>query len=98
MLGCVAIALSAVLSPAARGQPYTVLQMFSGMDGSEPMGSVIISGSTLYGTTSVGGANNEGVVFSLTTSAVPEPSAFTFIGAGVIGWFGWVWLRQRIGT
>jgi uncharacterized repeat protein (TIGR03803 family) len=49
------------------GSGYQVLHGFSGgvNDGANPYGSLIISNSTLYGTTSAGGANNVGVVFRI---------------------------------
>jgi uncharacterized repeat protein (TIGR03803 family) len=55
--------------PVAGGTP-TVLASFSGSNGSNPMGGLLLSqdGSTLYGTTRNGGANNDGVVFSLSVS------------------------------
>jgi len=43
----------------------TSLASFDGTDGRVPLSGVIVSGSTLYGTTSSGGANDDGVVFSL---------------------------------
>jgi uncharacterized repeat protein (TIGR03803 family) len=52
--------------PASGGTP-TVLTSFDGTNGSNPQGGVVLSpdGMTLYGTASAGGANNDGVVFSL---------------------------------
>jgi len=44
----------------------TVLHSFAGepTDGSHPQGSLVLSGKTLYGMTSAGGADNDGVIFS----------------------------------
>jgi uncharacterized repeat protein (TIGR03803 family) len=51
--------------PVTGGTP-TVLFSFDGTaHGANPQGSLILSGSILYGTTSAGGANSDGVVFSL---------------------------------
>jgi len=36
-------------------------------DGTNPTGSLILSGSTLYGTTTYGGSNSDGTVFSINT-------------------------------
>jgi uncharacterized repeat protein (TIGR03803 family) len=47
----------------ADGSGYTVLRSFSGSDGGNPVG-VMISGSTLYGTTEHGGSSWRGAVFS----------------------------------
>jgi uncharacterized repeat protein (TIGR03803 family) len=50
--------------PITGGSP-TVLASFVGVNGAQPASGVIVSGSTLYGTTYQGGANNDGEVFSL---------------------------------
>ncbi len=48
------------------GTGYTILYTFTGgTDGNLPAGSLIASGSTLYGTTEYGGANDAGVVFQV---------------------------------
>ena len=39
----------------------------------------MLSGNILYGTTALGGANNEGTVFSL---IVPEPASFALAAFG----------------
>ncbi len=58
-----------VLSPAAHGQTLTLLHSFTGdPDGANPHGDVTVSGSTLIGTTNVGGSNSDGTVFSVPTS------------------------------
>jgi uncharacterized repeat protein (TIGR03803 family) len=54
------------------GQHYKLLHPFTGGttgDGSRPRAGLVISrdGATLYGTTFVGGANNLGIVFALST-------------------------------
>jgi uncharacterized repeat protein (TIGR03803 family) len=47
----------------------TTLHTFSGSDGSEPyFGLIQASNGKLYGTTTIGGANNDGTVFEVTTS------------------------------
>jgi uncharacterized repeat protein (TIGR03803 family) len=46
---------------------YSVLHAFSGPDGSGPLGSLVLdSAGNLYGTTNVGGASGNGVVFEVT--------------------------------
>jgi uncharacterized repeat protein (TIGR03803 family) len=47
---------------SAPGYPYT------NSDGASPVGSLLVAGGTLYGTTSDGGSNAEGVVFSIGTN------------------------------
>ena len=81
-LCCIAFVLSA--THVARGQTYTVLQSFSGPDGQGPMGSVIISGSTLYGVTSTGGSSyttgtsGYGTIFSINTDGSGFDSFYSF--------------------
>ena len=50
--------------PVTGGTPTTLLS-FNGTDGEDPYGSLTLSGSTLYGMTEYGGANDLGTVFSL---------------------------------
>jgi len=52
------------------GSSYSILKNFTGTasDGRTPLAGLLLSGSTLYGTTYFGGANNVGVVFSVATS------------------------------
>ena len=50
-------------------QTFTTLASFNGgSNGIGPFAGVTLGGSTLYGTTGYGGANSEGVVFSLPLS------------------------------
>ena len=56
------------------GTGYTILHYFSyESGGTDPYGGLIISGSTLYGTTLVGGSNDEGTVFSITLEPTGGP-------------------------
>ncbi len=50
--------------PVGGGTP-TAIAGFNGTNGFNPLGSLTLSGSTLYGTTNGGGANGLGEVFSL---------------------------------
>lgn len=73
------------------GTDYTVLHRFNGInttnDGAYPQyGSLTMSGSTLYGMTSVGGLGSypgNGVVFSY--ELAPEPSSFVLSALGMAG-------------
>lgn len=49
------------------GSDYTVLKNFAGSDGSDPEASLVLGGSTLYGTTIGGGSLGRGVVFKVNT-------------------------------
>jgi len=61
---------------STNGSTFAVLHDFSALDsntgtntdGALPCGGLVLSGSTLYGTASVGGPGGAGVVFSLNTS------------------------------
>ncbi|MDD5556523.1 MAG: hypothetical protein PHN82_04640 [bacterium] len=59
--------LGTVYSMNPDGSGYTILHSFGGPpgDGEDPWGGLISDGSTLYGMTLFGGANDSGVVFSV---------------------------------
>jgi uncharacterized repeat protein (TIGR03803 family) len=65
--------------PTSGGTP-TVLFHFEGTHGANPTGSLILSGSTLYGMTAEGGANNDGTIFSIPTSGGTPNILFSFDG------------------
>ena len=57
-----------VFSVNTNGTGFTVLHGFSGSsDGLFPIGSLVAAGTTLFGTTTFGGSNNNGTVFSVGT-------------------------------
>ena len=51
----------------ASADPFTVLHRFSRGDGEAPDSELVLSGSTLYGTTCFGGGPNGGTVFKINT-------------------------------
>jgi len=59
----------------------TILHSFAGGkgDGGYPRGDLLLDGSTLYGMTDGGGANNAGVIFSYT---LPEPGSLALLALG----------------
>jgi uncharacterized repeat protein (TIGR03803 family) len=61
------VILLATASGPAGAQTFTTLGLFNGSNGSEPLGGLTLSadGTTLYGTTSQGGASGSGTVFSI---------------------------------
>lgn len=65
------------------GTGYHVLDSFNGTNGQYPIAvEPILDGSTIYGMTPLGGANNDGVIFSAT---VPEPATLGLLGVGGLG-------------
>ena len=73
------------------GSSYTNLHTFtvSAGDGAEPYGSLLLSGSTLYGMTFYGGTNNDGVVFALSNLPPALPTSLTIIYANkqaIVSW------------
>jgi uncharacterized repeat protein (TIGR03803 family) len=69
-----------IFSMDKNGDNFSVLHNFNGgtNDGSEPWGSLTISGLFLYGMTNGGGDTNVGVVFSLEDQSLPVTlSSFT---------------------
>ncbi len=58
-----------VLCAASQAQTFTNLSSFNGTDGASPRNVALAQGldGNLYGTTSLGGANNHGTVFRVTT-------------------------------
>ena len=69
--------LGTIFSINTDGSGYTPLHEFAGgaNDGEGPLAGLILSGSTLYGTTQVGGDHRRGTIFSINT----DGSGFTLL-------------------
>jgi uncharacterized repeat protein (TIGR03803 family) len=67
----VVVALAAMWPVGAvASSQYKVLHRFTGNDGANPYAGLIFdAGGSLYGTTAIGGKNNEGTVFKLTQNS-----------------------------
>ncbi len=65
--------------PVTGGTPNT-LYSFDGTHGSTPFGSLILSGSTLFGMTEYGGSNNYGTIFSISTDGTGLQDLYNFSG------------------
>ncbi len=72
-----------VFSLDTSGNNYTLLHSFAGGldDGALPTADLILSGSTLYGTTFSGGTAGDGTVFAI---QIPEPSSLALIVLGLL--------------
>jgi uncharacterized repeat protein (TIGR03803 family) len=69
--------LAATMPVAAQ---FTLLHSFSGEDGYFPVGSLTLSGSTLYGMTHEGGSSEKGTVFKINTDGTGFTLLHSFSG------------------
>jgi uncharacterized repeat protein (TIGR03803 family) len=68
------------------GSGYNVLHSFAGGgEGSVPIGSLTLSGSTLYGMTDYGGSKGDGTVFSINTNGTGFSVLHSFTGSDGAG-------------
>ena len=72
------VRFSASPPPAARQRSCSRLD---GTNGASPYGSLTLSGNTLYGTTSAGGAYGDGTVFSIATTGGNPTTLPSFSGS-----------------
>lgn len=79
------------LTPSSSGYAETILHYFQGQpDGANPRSGVVADAQgALYGTTTVGGANNAGAVYKLkpSGSGYKESVIFSFGGASGFGYY-----------
>jgi len=65
----VVLAIGVIATPSAQAQTLKTLWSFNGAsDGSSPVAGLIMSNGILYGTTQLGGAHQQGVVFELSAT------------------------------
>jgi uncharacterized repeat protein (TIGR03803 family) len=70
-----------IFSIGTNGSGFTVLYSFTGApDGKVPTGDLVLSGSTLYGMTSIGGTSSDGVIFSVATNGTGYTVLHAFTG------------------
>jgi len=76
-----------IFSMNTNGSSFTVLYTFAGApsDGKFPLGSLILSGSTLYGMTNLGGVSNSGTIFSINTNGTSFTLLHSFTGGSSDG-------------
>ncbi|MGD1020539.1 MAG: choice-of-anchor tandem repeat GloVer-containing protein [Verrucomicrobiia bacterium] len=70
------------MNTAASSNGYAILHRFTGgtNDGANPTGPLTLSGSTLYGVTTYGGANDAGVIFEINTGGTGFAVLHSFAG------------------
>jgi uncharacterized repeat protein (TIGR03803 family) len=74
-----------VFSLNTNGSEFKVLHHFASTDGANPLASLVLDGSTLYGTTSLGGAHSKGTIFKLNTDGSGFTNLHHFAGTGMGG-------------
>jgi uncharacterized repeat protein (TIGR03803 family) len=67
--------------PVTGGTPTTLFSFDGAMHGAFPFNSLTLGGSTLYGMTTLGGANNQGTIFSIPVTGGTPTTLFSFDGA-----------------
>jgi len=76
-----------VFSVKTNGTDFTTLHSFTnGSDGVFPRTDLILSGSTLYGTTGGGEVGDDGTVFAITTNGTGFTTLYAFTGGSDGGW------------
>src|SRR5579862_4893648 len=68
---CAYLIVCTAAAMVSRAQTFTTLTNFNGANGLYPEGSLVqATNGNLYGTTSQGGANNDGTIFRITPAGV----------------------------
>ena len=70
-----------MLAGRVTAQTFTTLHSFNGPDGAYPLGGLILSGSSLYGTTVNGGTWGNGTVFKVDVDGTGFTNLYSFTGA-----------------
>ena len=92
------IGIGVVFKVNTDGSGYAVLKSFTGSDGDVPLAGLVLAGSTLYGTTQLGGSwrgvnQGYGVVFKVNTdgSGYAVLKSFTGSDGSEPVWRAWSW-------
>src|ERR1700720_3092456 len=74
------LAVPLLLIPAGlvTAQTFTTLHSFSGSDGAAPYAGLILSGKTMYGTTSTDGSAGSGTVFKVNSDGTGFTTLYSF--------------------
>jgi uncharacterized repeat protein (TIGR03803 family) len=67
-----------VFSVNTDGTGFATLHTFSGSDGAGPLGGLVLSSNTLYGTTRNGGVSDSGTVFAINTDGTGFTNLYSF--------------------
>jgi uncharacterized repeat protein (TIGR03803 family) len=70
-----------VLGSRITAQTFTTLHSFSGTDGANPVGGLLLSGISLYGTTEHGGASGNGSIFKVNVDGTGFTNLYSFTAA-----------------
>src|SRR6266436_5679386 len=81
LLPALTVALGLILTGQVTAQTFTNLYGFTGgSDGGAPYAGLILSGNTLYGTTTAGGSSSNGTVFAVNTDGSGFTNLYGFTG------------------
>ena len=80
-ISCAVLILPGLAATHAHAQTLTTLCSFNGTNGEYPRPGLTLVGSTLYGTTELGGLNGDGTVFSIATSGGSPTTLCSFNGS-----------------
>src|SRR5258708_1795491 len=81
LLPALTVALGLILTSQVTAQTFTNLYGFTGgNDGGAPYAGLILSGNTLYGTTTAGGSSSNGTVFAVNTDGSGFTNLYGFTG------------------
>lgn len=74
--------LGVVFAVGTDGENFKILREFTGSvnDGANPHGALLRNGSKLYGLTNIGGADNEGTLFSINNNGSDFTVLYSFTG------------------
>jgi uncharacterized repeat protein (TIGR03803 family) len=71
----------------AQAQVIDILHTFTGADGKNPEGALLLSGSTLYGMTFAGGSASDGTIFQMGTNGAGYRLMHSFGGGRAMAQF-----------
>src|ERR1700730_1296388 len=81
LLSALTAGFSSILAGRATAQTFTTLHSFTGSEGVSLNGGLIVAGTSVYGTTYLGGGSNGGTVFAVNT----DGSGFTTLYSFIVG-------------